>query len=325
MKKICVIGSGSFGCAIASKLAKVKSNNVTVISRSTSIADAINKKRKNEKYLPGIKLSKNLRASTELPETEGADYIFLAIPSKAINEFVLANLATLNNCGMVVNLAKGFDATGNELISSFLSNVLHDSARIASAMGPTFSIDLLLSPKSGFTVASRSPSNEKKLSLLLQNAGFLTDTTISIEVIEYLSILKNVYAMIFGIIEAKNQNPNLRGAIFTRSIVEIREITSVLTNIANVDTLKYCGVGDFLLTSLNDQSRNRTLGLMVGKRFLKIDSGIDGVVIEGFRSVQHIVQKIGQKDIKKFPLIYAFNNFINKECSLEEFTSQCYE
>lgn len=316
--KIVVVGSGAFGTALASMLSKNRKIEVLLISRSLSQVEEINNKHKNTEYLDGKKLSKRLVATKDLDVIKGADFVMLALPSKAILEFVSVNVDFFEKVRCVVNLSKGFGSEDGALVPDSISKVLGRKLSFASIKGPTFAHDLLLSPSSAFTIAGTTVKDVKKLKVIFKKAGLKTDDVSSIEELEYLSILKNVYAIALGVLEARYSNPNLRATVFTEALAETRIIISFFLDY-EIDVLKYAGIGDILLTGLNDQSRNRTLGLMIGKSFIEPSLVGNSVVVEGVRSIKLIKDKLTVKQMQNLKIFSALVELMDMKISINQF------
>lgn len=282
MNKILIVGGGSFGTAVASILAEACQNDVTLYARSPAIVESINVNKKNPKYLGNSNLSENLKAVSRLPK-EQFSFVFLALPSSAIYEFINTDANDLRmDC--IVNLAKGYIAHRKVLITDYLIEKF-GAESIATLKGPTFSKELLSSPLSGLTLGCTF-NNYKLLSSIFNNTPLSLDYIDNIKVVEYLSILKNVYAIIMGIMESSESGNNYRAALFTACLKEIQLIIEYRTN-SKIDAICFAGVGDFLLTSLNDQSRNRMLGLMFGKSFVSPSLFKSSVVTEGLLAIDY--------------------------------------
>jgi len=319
--KISVIGSGSYGTAIASVFATNITNNVTVFTRSVIQADDIGKRKQNRRYLDNLVLSSNLQASLDLTAIVRSDFVFLALPSSSIKAFVDDNSDMLDSCSVIVNLAKGFISSENITIPAYIEKRLARTLGIASLKGPTFAADMLLAPISAVSIAATDIVSLAQMRSLLDGVDIIYDVIDDITVLEYLSILKNIYAIAIGIIEARFNNPNLRAALVTQSAVEMQRVVSLCVG-ANVDLLKYAGIGDLLLTGLNDQSRNRTLGLMIGKGFISPDTYDKAVVVDGLRAISFVSANVSRGELANCPILANLKSLIDLEISTSDFIAK---
>ena len=123
------------------------------------------------------------------------------------------------------------------------------------------------------------------------------------------SVIKNIYALVLGVVDAKYNSPNTRFMILTKAFSEARVILRSLGG--DEDTLFLaCGFGDLCLTSLNDLSRNRTLGLFIGKGFFNIDNDQHVVVLEGLNAIR-MIKSLSINMQKDLPLLTTLYNFLN--------------
>ena len=236
-----------------------------------------------------IKLSKNLEASTNREVLKEADVIFLAIPSSTVEEFVLQNRGLISSNAIIVNLAKGFSVKEKTIVES-LQDIIVNS--ICSLKGPTFAMELINNLPSAFTLASEDVSLFKEFSYIVKDTNVYFDFSTDIRGVELISILKNVYAILLGIIDAHFNSANVRFLILTKGFSEMKRIIERFGG--NAETLfKYCGYGDFGLTALNDLSRNRTLGLLIGKGFLN-NNVSNNVILEGIRALDIFYREISR-------------------------------
>jgi glycerol-3-phosphate dehydrogenase (NAD(P)+) len=193
--------------------------------------------------------------------------------------------------------------------------------------GPSFAREIINNLPTGFTVMAKRDKYFKVFEEVFKDTSIYLDFSTDVNGVELASILKNIYAIIIGIVDAHFDSPNLRSLVITKSINEIRFI---MTRFGGKEEtmFKYCGFGDFSLTALNDLSRNRTLGLLIGKGFFTSDIS-EKVVLEGKIAVNVFVEEIAKKrNIKTKNLMlkelykvfnepdYDMANFVNRIISL---------
>lgn len=277
---VAVAGAGSFGTAVATLLATC-GNDVILWARDAAIVDGINQRHRNPRYFPQNDLSHRIRATADLRELAAAPAIFLGIPSSAIGP-IAADLAPHVAKGtMVINLAKGLDAV-HETLDRRIAHEL-PGAVVASLKGPTFSRQIINGHPVGFTFASSTGGGSEDIARYMQAGHVQLDSHPVIRDVELMGALKNVYAIAMGICSAMDNSENCVYLVLTRII---RELYSVLEGLGASPAVMqcYCGAGDFLLTTLSNQSRNRTLGYFVGLGF-HLDASRNGVVTEGMKAL----------------------------------------
>ena len=151
----------------------------------------------------------------------------------------------------------------------------------------------------------------------IKDTALYIDCTTDIRGVEVLSVLKNIYALVLGVVDAKYNSPNTRFMMLTKSFAEIRILLRLLGG--DEDTLFLaCGFGDLCLTSLNDLSRNRTLGLLIGKGFFSADYKSNSVILEGLNAIELFHDLLDEKHEKCLPIFNKlYSYFFNQEEVLE--------
>jgi glycerol-3-phosphate dehydrogenase (NAD(P)+) len=306
-ENIYIAGAGSIGTALGNALAR-SGVKVTLYTIEEDVARSVNGLHINQEYFPNALLSEKLMATTRAEELQQADILFLAIPSVITVDFVLQNKEFISDETVLVNLAKGFGC-GRMTIAACLQKMVANP--VCTLKGPTFAREIMNGAPTAMTFAAHDPLLFEKISSLFAGTPLYLDYTDDVEGVEFLSILKNIYAIILGIVDANFDSPNLRFLVLTRAFAEMRKI--MLLNGGEEGSLfHYCGYGDFGLTALNNLSRNRTLGLLIGKGFFTRDIS-DKVVLEGKMAVNIICNEIlKEEECSGFPLICELNRiFMN--------------
>ena len=308
--KIIIVGAGSIGTALGQTLARKKGIDVTLLSIEKDVVDSITGSRNNFKYFPNIKLSKYLKATTDTTILKEAGIIFLAIPSNVTVDYVLDHRHLIPKEAILLNLAKRFSRdqkTITEAISAQMPNP------VCSFKGPTFARELINKLPTGFTVGTKVKDHSQLFTDLFYDTPIHVDFTDDVKGVEVLSILKNIYAIATGIVDAHFNSPNLRFLFLTKAFNEMREIL-VRYGGKESTLFRYCGYGDFTLTALNDLSRNRTLGLLIGKGFFTDDIS-DKVVLEGKIAVGVFCEEISQKSKMNshYPIISELYKVFNEK------------
>lgn len=317
-KNICIAGAGSIGTALGQILSSYDHHNVTLLSIEEDVVNDINEFHINRTYFPQIKLDKTLKATTDESVLASADFIFLAIPSSAIVPYIQRLKDKIDKNAIIINLAKGF-ASNNETIVDDLQKIVPNP--VCSLKGPTFARELINNMPTAMTVGAKDFSIYNNLHHIFAGTPIHIDYSSDVTGVEILSILKNVYAIIIGIIDAHFNSPNLRFLVFTRAFNEMHDLLMVFGG-KQETLLRYCGIGDFGLTALNDLSRNRTLGLLIGKGFFSED--ISGkVVLEGRVAVDIIMSKLQaiDADHEKYFMLNELNKVFSGNYDIKKFIS----
>ena len=305
---IFVIGSGTFGTAISNELANNKSNNVVLFSRSLNKVNEINNNHTNKKYFPNKKLNTLLQSTNIHSEIIKADVIFIALPSSILKDGINDFRNYISKNQLVVNLSKGIFKDGYTIVD-FLSEFL-DSENVVCLKGPSFAVEIMEHANTLLTLGYSNKNQKDLVSKIFLDTNIHFDSTKDIRGVEILSVIKNIYALLIGVIDAKYNSPNTRFMFLTKAFTEIRILNKEFQG--DLDTLFLsCGLGDLCLTSLNDLSRNRTLGLLIGKGFYNPNSKENTVIIEGLDAVNIIFSLIDEALIYKLPFLMKLHSFFN--------------
>ncbi len=283
-----VIGSGSFGTALANVLAQ-NAAEVRLWGRDPALVEVINGRHENASYLPGIPLSTNIRATVNLAEAlDGSELVVLATPSQATREVLRQAAAYLPKRVPLMTVSKGIEnetlLTMTGLMASCLPAEHHDYLAILS--GPSFAKELALRMPTVVTIASRNEDVAKALQKALQTETFRSYTSQDVIGVEVGGALKNVIAIAAGISDGLGFGHNARAAIITRGLAEMTRIAVKMGGQpATLSGLS--GMGDLVLTCTGELSRNRRVGLELGRgRTLQEVLGDMKQVAEGVKTAQ---------------------------------------
>jgi len=318
-KRIVFIGSGAISTAIGNILAEKEKYNIQLLSIEKDVIDSINKAHVNIKYFPNIRLHPSLLATSDRSVLKNAEIVFLGIPSNVTINYIEKNKSFLNRDAVLVNLAKGFGKE-HKTIPQCISKIVDNP--VVSMKGPSFAREIINQMPTAFTIASKKDKYFDTFNEVFGYTNIYLDFTNDVIGTELASILKNIYAIIMGIVDAHFDSPNLRSLVLTNAINEMRYVISKFGG--KEDTMfHYCGFGDFSLTALNDMSRNRTLGLLIGKGFFT-DYISEKVTLEGKIAVNIFIDEILKKffikakNLMMYELYRVFNeenydlaNFVN--------------
>ncbi len=319
---IVIVGAGSFGTALGNILSKNKNNfSLNLLARRREVVDSINNLHVNEKYFPNFRLEDSLTATLEKKVLHDAGVVFLAIPSTSVIDYVTENRGFFKQGSIIVILSKGF-GRGRKTIFESLGEILENP--LCSFKGPTFASDLIHNNPSAFTVAGTNEGLFRLFRDLFHDSNIFLDFSTDITGVEITSALKNLYAILLGIIDAYFNSANVRFLILSRAFREMRDIIVMLGG--REETLfKYCGFGDFSLTALNDLSRNRTLGLLIGKGFLDSNTS-NSVILEGIRTLNIIHDEVCQSagECKRLFMIDELHRLFDSNCNVSEFINNLF-
>ena len=312
MNKIVIAGAGTFGTSVAERLAWNQDNKIYLHTIEEDVAKDITENHKNTKYFPTRFINQRIGATTSYDVFDDADVIMLVIPSKAIVSFSLEMRKHTKKNPLVVNLAKGMSDDG-----AFITEKIPFD-RTASMKGPSFAIETLNGFPTAFTFGGKKSDYDYFKSEIITATGFSLDYSRDVRAVELASILKNMYAIAIGLVSGRYNSPNVDFLVYTKAVNEMRGLLH-LFNCDEETIFRYCGIGDLGLTSLNDLSRNRTFGMLIGKGFSYDEKG-GATVIEGKRTIKLIGEIVAEnKKEKEFPLVMSLYRLIYKNSSLNDY------
>ncbi len=289
-ERIAVVGAGSWGTAFAAMVAE-RHDDVALWVRETGVCADIRERGENRTFLPGIRIPGAVRATTDLAEALGGRTIVaFAVPSQHLRGVAERAAAHLARDASLVSLTKGVE-TGTLLrMTEVLARVLGvPAARLAVLSGPTFAREVAEGKPAGATVASADGARAVALQAALSGSRFRLYAETDVTGIEIGGALKNVMAIAAGMADGLAFGHNARALLIARGLAEIARLGAALG--ADPRTFSgLAGLGDLVLTCTGDLSRNRTLGMRVGRgeRVGAILSGMT-MVAEGVETARAAV------------------------------------
>ncbi|MBB5878648.1 NAD(P)H-dependent glycerol-3-phosphate dehydrogenase [Xanthomonas sp. 3498] len=262
-KKIAVLGAGSWGTALASLTAR--HGYPTVLwGRDAVVAEAIGQRHENPRYLPGIALPEGLQATTDLAAAiDGADWILVVVPSHAFTE-TLRQLAPLRPAQAGVAWAtKGFEPGSGRFLHEAAQEILGEAVPLAVVTGPSFAKEVALDLPTAVTVHGDA-AFAQQVADAMHGPTFRAYTGDDMVGAELGGAMKNVLAVATGVADGMELGLNARAGLITRGLNEMLRLAAAIG--AKPETLMgLAGLGDLVLTCTGDLSRNRRLGLALGR------------------------------------------------------------
>lgn len=263
--KLTVIGAGSWGSALAEVAARC-GHDVLLWAFDDGLAESIRKTRSNPLYLPAIEFSPNLQATDSLAEAANfCDTILMVTPSHHYRG-ILSTLGTqLSGPIRVLSATKGIENDSLERMSEITTTVLGDRlASFAAISGPTFALEVSRNEPTTAVVASSNQEFAREMQHALSNETFRLYRTDDVVGVELGGALKNVIAIAAGVVEGVGLGYNTMAALITRGLAEMKRLGMALGG--KPETFAgLAGVGDLVLTCTGGLSRNRTVGVQLGK------------------------------------------------------------
>jgi glycerol-3-phosphate dehydrogenase (NAD(P)+) len=266
VRRVAVIGAGSWGTALANLLAK-KDLPVCIWSFEPDVAEAINTTHRNSRYLSDVSLDPRLRATASLADAiRGADVLISVTPAQHARRVLQEVAAGMAADALVVGASKGLETVSLKTMAQVHADVLPRvaTARACFLSGPSFALEVAQEQPTAVTIASHDSASAAEAQQLFQTSYFRCYTTYDVVGVELGGALKNVMAIAAGMAVGLGLGNNATAALITRGLAEIARLGVQLG--ANPLTLSgLAGMGDLILTCTGALSRNRHVGVELGR------------------------------------------------------------
>ncbi len=263
MTRVAVVGAGSWGTALANHLAR-KGDDVVLWAYEAEVVAEINTRHRNDLFLPEAPLAASLRATGDLPAAlEGAEVVLAVPPSHAMRPVMAGAAGALRPGTIVVSAAKGLESPGLKRMTEVLAEVLPAGTPVVALSGPTFAREVYEGQPTAATVAGPADA-ARRAQAVLSSPAFRLYTGDDVVGVELGGALKNVVAIAAGILEGLGLGNNPRAALITRGLAEITRL-GVALGAQPLTFSGLAGMGDLVLTATGPLSRNRSLGVEIGR------------------------------------------------------------
>jgi glycerol-3-phosphate dehydrogenase (NAD(P)+) len=304
--KVAVLGAGSWGTALAKSLSDA-GHEVHLWARREEQATAIQGARENSAYLPGISLGTTLTATSSLERAlTGASLVLSVVPTHGLRDTIATAVSFMPESAPILSATKGIENGTLELVSGIFDACLPASRRhlMTYLGGPSFAKEVAQGMPTAVVVAGSDASVSARVQSILGTDRLRVYTTDDVVGIELGGSLKNVMAIAAGIGDGLGFGHNTRAAIITRGLAELSRLATKLG--AHPMTLAGLGgMGDLVLTCTGDLSRNRKVGLELGrgKKLGEILASMNQVA-EGVRTTKSAYELCRREDVE-MPIVDA--------------------
>jgi glycerol-3-phosphate dehydrogenase (NAD(P)+) len=296
--RVAVVGAGSWGTAVA---AISCANADTILwARREELADAINTTHENPSYLPGIALPDSLRATSSLEAAcSGADVVVLGVPSHGFRDVLRDASPFIAPRAAVVSLSKGIEQGTLRRMTEVIDESLdgHDWGCVGVLTGPNLAKEVAAGQPTASVVAVRKPDLAQALQQLFFTPTLRVYTNPDVVGCEIAGTLKNVLAIGAGIADGLGFGDNTKAALITRGLAELARLGVACGG----DPLTFAGLagmGDLIATCSSPQSRNRHVGVELGKgRSLDEILADMNMVAEGVKSTRAVIELAKRYDV----------------------------
>ena len=257
-----VIGAGAWGTALADLLAS-NGHDTKIWAFEPDVAESINRCQEN-RFLRGARLSTSLCASTELASVlEGAAFVLYATPSHHLRRIANEGAACVRRDAVIAVATKGIERGTLDLMTSIIETQ-HHGRPVVGISGPSFAAEVIARQPTAIVAASTSEDAALLTQAALSGAAFRVYTNDDVTGVELGGALKNVMAVATGIVEGVGLGFNSRAALITRGLHEMTRL-GVALGASAATFAGLAGLGDLVLTCTGALSRNRALGIEIGR------------------------------------------------------------
>jgi glycerol-3-phosphate dehydrogenase (NAD(P)+) len=306
-----VVGGGAWGTALAC-LARRAGRRVTLWSRDPAVANAIAHDRANPVYLPGQPIDEGIEAAVDLAALADCDVLLLVCPAQAVREVG----ARLPGEAPVVICAKGIETSTGLLMPEVLAEVLPGRS-LAMLSGPSFAEEAMGGLPTAVSIATWDEGLGRRLAGSLAAGAFRPYWSHDVLGVALGGAVKNVLAIAAGIVEGRGLGHNAAAALVTRGFAEMARLGQAMG--ADLETLTgLSGLGDLVLTCHGPQSRNRALGVALGKG-TPLARHMDGrrQVVEGEATAPAVLARAARQRIE-MPICAAVDAILHRGADLDE-------
>jgi glycerol-3-phosphate dehydrogenase (NAD(P)+) len=287
--RVGLVGLGNIGTAVANLVA---TNGYPVVGWEyhDQVVAEINNDHTNSQFLPGVELSPNLTATTQVAQVlQQSEVLFIALPARFIEQTLTPARDRLHDQAILVNLAKGFEQETGRTPLRILEGMFPQHRRVMLA-GPIIANEFVRGMPTIAMLAGQNTSDLLTVARLVETDAFRTRFTNDDLGVELGGILKNVYTIGLGMFDGLQiSSMNFRAAYLTTTL---REITHMGVSLGGqAETFAYlAGMGDLLATALSEHSHNRKMGelLAQGKTLDQVEAEM-GVLPEGYNSLRFVL------------------------------------
>lgn len=307
--KVAVLGTGAFGLAIAHSLAK---NNLDV-TMWTENNDKYNEwlETKNLKsIMPDYDLPHNISVSNDMQSViKGSRAIFITCASRYVYSVSEQMKDYYNKKTPICIASKGIEETTCRFMSDVVKDVLH-TTNICVISGPTFAVDILHNEPVALAIASKNNKARNYITRLLASDTLKLRKSNDLIGVQLCGSIKNIIAIASGMLGGLGYSESTQAFLINESLHDIKELIGYLGG-RKKTILSFAGVGDLLMTSMSQKSRNYSFGLVcaTGDQ-VKIKEFLDTHTVEGYFTLKIVIKLIKSKKIN-IPLIYLINDIIN--------------
>jgi glycerol-3-phosphate dehydrogenase (NAD(P)+) len=282
MSRIAVIGAGAWGTSLAVVLGRKGTHQVRLWAFEQPVCDAINQRRTNDVFLPGQQIPAAVSATTSLQQVlEAAEIIVSVMPSQHCRRLFDQIRPHISSAAIVVSATKGLEENSLLRMTEVISQTL-GTTRVGALSGPSFAKEVARGDPTAITVASQDQQLAELVQAEFSDPRFRVYTNADVVGVELGGALKNIIAIAAGVCDGLGLGHNSVAALITRGLAEMTRLAVACGGRAET-MAGLAGLGDLVLTCTGGLSRNRSVGVELGKgrKLPEIIASMHGMVAEG--------------------------------------------
>jgi len=283
MSHISVLGAGAWGTALALSLAQKQ--EITLWSHTPAAVARMSSTRRSDDYLPGFDLPESIHITGDLHAAAASEILLCVVPSQHMRGTIEALRPSLRSSHILVSATKGIEQHTFLRMSEVMQQAAGHALRLAVLSGPSFAQEVAAHMPTAITIASSDAALALQIQRQFSNPSLRLYTNDDVIGVELGGALKNVIALSAGVVAGLGLGANPAAALITRGIAEITRLAVACGG--HPETLAgLAGLGDLVLTCTGSLSRNRTVGLELGRgrKLPEILESLRGKTAEGVNS-----------------------------------------
>jgi len=311
---VAVLGAGSWGTALAMLVAR-NGRTTYLWGHDAAHMARMAHERQNSRYLPGITFPETLHIREDLVELAAEVSNFLVVvPSHAFRGVIEAMKADVRDNSVLAWATKGLEPGSSKLLGDAVAEEFGDHVQRAVISGPTFATEVARDLPTALTVAAEQETVAETVAAWLHSGRVRVYTSDDLKGVQLGGAIKNVIALAAGISDGLGFGANARAALITRGLAELTRLGVALGGKAET-FMGLTGAGDLILTCTDDQSRNRRVGIALGKgRTLAEILGELGQEAEGVATARELHQLAQRLNIE-MPITEQVYRVVHENCS----------
>lgn len=311
-----IIGAGAWGTALA-QVQALQGRSSMLWAREDDVVRSINESHENSLFLPGIALHSHLKASSDLAEVAQQDILLIVTPAQYLRTSLEALKPHVRKDQPVVICSKGIEIETGRLLSTIAQEVLGKKQPLAILTGPTFAAEIARGMPAAVTIAADTETLAKTLQKALGARTFRPYVSTDMVGAQLGGAVKNVIAIAAGIASGREMGDSARAALITRGLAETARLCVAMGG-QRQTLLGMCGVGDLMLTCSSMQSRNCSLGTLLGQG-KTLDEILESrnSVTEGVHTAEAVL-KLAKANAVDMPVCAAVNRLLSGGASIDD-------